>query len=202
MRQLMLLVEQTTTKTQEDLEKQIVSLVRDYLSHEDNNDRSNSEWLEDHVDDLLNKDPQLLQLVRIHNLEDKVTNRKWLNAVFTKHMGKNIREFERLAQKQLDQQAIAQADPLVLKFLKSIGSAMTATLSPRDIKHLAWYVYSPKKIVITMPDNLNVPNVFWGDKAVKYFGMDLDQIKQSLLDMGIKQIKKPKAYKSSPSYYD
>jgi hypothetical protein len=202
MRKLMLLVEQANTHTQEDLEKQLVTLIRDYLAHEDNEDTSNSEWLEDHMDYLIKKNPELSQLVKTHNLDDKVTNRKWLNAVFTKHMGKTIKEFERLAQKQLDQQAMAQADPQTIKFLKAIGTGMTATLSPRDVKHLAWYAYSPKKIVITMPDNLNVPNVFWGDKAAAHFGMSLEEIKQALVDMGIKQIKKPKAYKSSPSYYD
>jgi phage terminase large subunit GpA-like protein len=103
MRKLMLLVEQANTHTQEDLEKQLVTLIRDYLAHEDNEDTSNSEWLEDHMDYLIKKNPELSQLVKTHNLDDKVTNRKWLNAVFMKHMGKTIKEFETLAQDYLDQ---------------------------------------------------------------------------------------------------
>jgi phage terminase large subunit GpA-like protein len=103
MRKLMLLVEQANTHTQEDLEKQLVTLIRDYLAHEDNEDTSNSEWLEDHMDYLIKKNPELSQLVKTHNLEHKATNRKWLNAVFMKHMGKTIKEFETLAQYYLDQ---------------------------------------------------------------------------------------------------
>lgn len=103
MRNLMLLVEQAITHTQEDLEKQLVTLMRDYLAHEDN-DGSNSDSLEDHMDYLLKKNPELSQLVKTHNLEHKAINRKWLNAVFMKHMGKNIKQFETLAQNHLDQQ--------------------------------------------------------------------------------------------------
>lgn len=102
MRKLMLLVEQANTHTQEDLEKQLVTLIRDYLAHEDS-DGSNSDSLEDHMDNLIKKNPELSQLVKTHNLEHKATNRKWLNAVFMKHMGKTIKEFETLAQDYLDQ---------------------------------------------------------------------------------------------------
>ena len=143
-----------------------------------------------------------MSMVKTYNLANNIGNRKWLNAVFTKHMDKTIQQFERLAQRQLDQQAIASADPQTIKFLKAIGTAMTATLSPRDIRNLAWYSHSPKQIVVTMPDNMNVPLVFLGVKAQKFFGMDLNQIKQTLTDMSIRAISKPKAHKSSPSYYD
>jgi hypothetical protein len=55
------------------------------------------------MDNLIKKNPELSQLVKTHNLEHKATNRKWLNAVFMKHMGKTIKEFETLAQYYLDQ---------------------------------------------------------------------------------------------------
>lgn len=196
------LVESATQANLEDLEKLVVSLVRDHLASEQN-DGNNSEWVADWIYDQLDTNPELKNMAQALNMQDRVSNHKWISTVFRKHMGKSMHEFELAAQREHHKTSLANATDQQKKLLKVMGNAMTARLSPRDVQNLAWYQHSPQKIVVLMPDNLGLPAVVLGTKTAQGMGLtDLQALKDFLTDMGIKQQAKPKAKKSTPSYYD
>jgi len=196
------LVENSLQNNQEDLEKMVVSLVKDYLASEQN-DGNRSEWVADWMYVQLGNNPDLKNMAQVMNMMDKVCNHKWISTVFYKHIGKRMHEFELDAQHQHHQTSLANSTDQQKKLLKIIGNAMTARLSLRDIQTLAWYQHSPQRIVVLMPDNLDLPAIALGNKTAQVIGLsDIQALKDFLTNMGIKQIKRPKIKKSTPSQYD
>lgn len=91
------------------------------------------------------------------------------------------------------------------KIVKAIGVKMTARLSRRFIDEDAvrYYLHSAGKVCITAVENTNVVNAWFSvSESLKELGLDMAEFTARLERMGIKQIKKPKAFKSRPSYYD
>lgn len=101
-----------------------------------------------------------------------------------------------------DKKAMAAMDPLSKKIWKLLSDRMITTLTSRDAKILQWYKYSPKKIVVYAPDNTGLPLAVIGDVALGQLKITMQDMINWLAKNNIRQVKKPKAYKSAPPYYD
>jgi len=123
-------------------------------------------------------------------------------ALFTKATGKLPAEFSREYHRAQHQKAMATLGPQDTKIWKMIADKMTANVSPRDIKYFAWYKISPNKISITWPGNLNVPEAVFGKPSLTKLNITMDDMIKWLQKTGIKQMKRPKFKKPTPSYYD
>lgn len=129
----------------------------------------------------------------------KPTNAK---ALFTKAVGMTPAAFCTKFHKEQDAKASAGMDPLSKKIWRVLGDKMTTTLNPRDAKRLAWHKVSPKKICVLFPDNLGLPAAYVAAPTLNTLKISMEDMIKWLSKAGIRQTKKPKVYKSPPSYYD
>lgn len=123
-------------------------------------------------------------------------------ALFTKAVGLSPAKFSDNFHKEQNKKSMAGLDARSKKIWRILGDKMTTTLSARDAKYIAWYKISPKKIAVLFPDNKGLPAAVIGDPTLTSLKMGMEDMIKWLSSAGIKQMKRPKVYKSAPSYYD
>jgi hypothetical protein len=179
----------------------IMEKISEHLSAADS-PGGRAEWIDEWLYDLFTNDAELLSQAQALGLEKNLTTWKWINQEFKHRMGQSLANFEMAAQRGHHDVAAKTAPEDQKQLLNMLSNQMTFKLSPRDTKDLKWYAHSPKKIIILMPGDTNVPAAMITDLSVQSLGMNMDELKALLSRMGIAQMKKPKVYKSTPSYYD
>lgn len=123
-------------------------------------------------------------------------------ALFTKAVGVSPAKFSEDFHNKQNKKAMAKLNTHSKNIWRILGDKMTTTLSPRDAKSISWYKISPKKIAVIFRDNTGLPAAVIGDPTLRKLNMSMEDMIKWLNSTGIKQMKKPKVYKSSPSYYD
>lgn len=196
-KKILKMINEAQDQTQNKAEKWVVLQMKNILTGPDS-DENSIYYVYDILVDMAYEAPRELG-DQIHDMVKPINAKK----IFMKNIGMTPADYCKKYHTAKDKKDIAGLDATSKRILKVLGDHMTARLVPNDIKHLEWYKYSPGKIVVQLSDS-KMPAVIVGPNLLREMGLS-----SNIIDMinwlektGIKQIKKPKVYKSPPPYYD
>lgn len=95
-------------------------------------------------------------------------------------------------------------DPTEKKVFGIIADLITSRIGPADVSDLEFYLYSPVRLVVRESD-CNNPEAYFKDGTRDLNNAGFETCRELavwLKNHGVKQVKKPKAYKASLPYYD
>ena len=131
-----------------------------------------------------------------HKVLKKYSAKKW-DELFAAKFGMPSGKYS----DSLNSSAMGSLSDLDKKVWTMIGEKLTTSYGPRDVRDLAFYV-SGSKVFVFPPDNVGVPMAVFGLPSLEHLGMDQTTFVAWLKRAGIKQVKRPKTYRSPPSQYD
>jgi hypothetical protein len=125
----------------------------------------------------------------------------FINKAFREKFGKSMEDYAYAVEDKAyarDARSIKPEDKAIFKLL---SDKLTVKATPKwAAEYLMWYKYSATKIVVQ--DEGNLPEAMFGPIAFKQLGITMADFAAWLEAHGIKQMKKPKRYKSPPPMYD